>query len=113
MRALELLEVVNDMGTPQESYQIYHNLSRMLLDGLVYSECMKSIRDFFLGVDRGECYLCRSAMFLTHEHFIVIWLDKDSDGELYHDFIGCDGFSEPIFEGINDFGQILRVYTLE
>lgn len=113
MRALELLEIVNDMGTPQESYQIYHDLGGKLCDGLDYSKCMKPIRDFFLGEDMGECHLCRSAMFLTHEHFIVIWLEKDSDGELYHDFIGCDGFYEPIFEGIDDFGQTLRVYTLE
>lgn len=113
MRALELLEIVNDMATPQESYQIYHNLGRKLCHGLDYSECMKPIRDFFLGEDRGECHLCRWGMFLTHEHFLLIFLDKDSDGELYHDFIGCDGFDEPIFEGIDEWGQTLRVYTLE
>lgn len=113
MRALELLEIVNDMGTPQESYQIYHDLGRKLCNGLYYGECTKPIRDFFLGEDRGECHLCRGAMFLTHDHFVVVWLEKDSEGELYHDFIGCNGFSEPIFEGIDDFGQTLRVYTLE
>lgn len=113
MRALELLEVVNDMATPQESYQIYHNLGRELLNGLDYIEFAKPIRDFFLGEDRGECHLCKSDKFLMHDDFVVIWLEKDSDGELYHDFIGCDGFYEPIFEGIDEWGQTLRVYTLE
>lgn len=113
MKAIELLQIVNEQCTPETTYQIYHKLDRKLLNGLQPHECFKPIRDFFLGEDKGECLVCKVGYFLYHNHFVLIFLDKDSGGELYHDFYGCWDFENPIFEGINEFGQHLRVYPLE
>lgn len=109
MKAIELLEIVNENCTPNESYLIYRNVVKTAISGLSDEEVTNFMQTFFLGADgvvlNIDCSRLREATDL------VVLYPTEEDGELYHDFAPI--YEEALFEGKLDNGQFVYIFNLE
>ena len=109
MKAINLLEIVNEQSTCPSTYAVYryfaakHDLDKMSPDEL--SEFM---RDYFLGTD-GEVILCDFFALLARKHLVVIY--PTNDEEFYHDFFPIS--EQILFSGTMSNGQYVFICELE
>lgn len=109
MKAIELLEIVNENCTPNESYLIYHNVVKPAISGLSDEEVTNFMQTFFLGADGVILNIDYSR--LREATDLIVLYPTEEDGELYHDFAPI--YEESLFEGKLDNGQLVYIFNLE
>lgn len=109
MKAIELLEIVNENCTPNESYLIYRNVVKPAISGLSDEEVTNFMQTFFLGADGVILNIDYSRLRETTD--LVVLYPTEEDGELYHDFAPI--YEESLFEGKLDNGQLVYIFNLE
>jgi hypothetical protein len=110
MKAIELLEIVNCMCTPQESYSVYQHFVKQTMDNFSDAEIPLYMRSFFLG-ENGVMLNINYEKIRQSDSIIVLYPKMDEDGEVYHDFAPI--YEESLFEGKLDNGQLVYIFNLE
>ncbi len=109
MKAIELLEIVSENCTPNESYLIYRNVVKPAISGLSDEEVTNFMQTFFLGADGIILNIDYSRLREITD--LVVLYPTEEDGELYHDFAPI--YEQSLFEGKLDNGQLVYIFNLE
>lgn len=110
MKAIELLEIVNENCTPNESYLIYRNVVKPAISGLSDEEVTNFMQTFFLGADGVVLNIDYSRLREVTD--LVVLYPTEENGELYHDFAPMY-YEESLFEGKLDNDQLVYIFNLE
>ena len=111
MKAIELLEIVNENCTPNESYLIYRNVVKPAISGQNDKEIMLFMWDFFLGTDGIIIHIDFEKLKQAENVVVIYPTIVEVTGEFYHDF--APNYEESLFEGKLDNGQLVYIFNLE
>lgn len=109
MKAIDLLEIVNEQCTPNESYQIYRNFGRNILRDFNDDELSQFMKGFFVGND-GVVISIDHELLRESDGLVVVYPTIEAD-ELYHDFMPIS--EQSLFIGLLDNDQLVYIFNLE
>lgn len=109
MKAIKLLEIVNEQSTCPSTYAVYRYFAaKNGLDDMQLDEISEFMRDYFLGVD-GEVISCDSIALQARKHLVVMY--PTNDMEFHHDFFPIS--EQILFSGAMSNGQYVFICELE
>lgn len=109
MKAIELLDKVNQKGTAQNEYSIYLNFSDNQLCKLQNEDISSLCKDLLLGND-GVILHIDHANIREIKNLVMVYPTIE-DGELCHDFYPTT--EQPVIIGMLSNHQLVHIYELE